>query len=221
MKKKITIKSPCSEKWEGMNSTNSFDNRFCQSCQKNVVDFTQKSDLEIARTLKKEKNVCGRFRESQLNKEYNLPKDRNSWAVPSALATLLALQTACTDLDSQQVGKVAVQNIENTSCSQKNKPEIIEAISNSNQELKPTQIEEMKMGEFTELELPPTTGIIAFEEVEELIEIKETAILGEMMEEGNVENLEQVVMGKTRYSFFPMWLTKGIDKIWQTVCKVF
>ncbi|MFT6962962.1 MAG: hypothetical protein ACJAWV_002696 [Flammeovirgaceae bacterium] len=99
MKKKIAIPSPCSQKWNEMNSTNSFDSRFCQSCQKNVVDFTQKSDSEIARTLKKEKNLCGRFRISQLDREYTIPTERSSWVISSAIATLLALQTACTELE--------------------------------------------------------------------------------------------------------------------------
>ncbi len=220
MKKKITIKSPCSENWEGMGSTSSFDARFCQSCQKNVVDFTQKSDSEIARTLKKEKNLCGRFRESQLNREYNLPKDRNSWAIPSALATLLALQTACTELDSEQVGKVAIQNTEKTSCSQKYNPEIIEDISNSNQVLNSNKIEEVELGEFTESDFIPMTGDIAFEEVEE------TETLGEMMEELKIENSEQFLSGmvempKSHNSILPIWLTEGVSKIWETVCKLF
>ncbi|MFT5618100.1 MAG: hypothetical protein ACI85I_001330 [Arenicella sp.] len=224
MKKKITIKSPCSENWEGMDATNSFDARFCQSCQKNVVDFTQKSDLEIARTLKKEKNLCGRFRESQLNREYNLPKDRNSWVIPSALATLLALQTACTELDSQQVGEVAVQTTEEMSCSQQYNPEIIEGISNSNQELNSNEIEEVELGEFIELDmLPPITGDIAFEEV---MEFEETETLEEMMENAKNENPEQflsemVEMPKSHNRIFPIWLTEGVSNIWDTLCKLF
>lgn len=202
MKKKITIKSPCSQNWEKMDSTNSFDARFCQSCQKNVVDFTKKSDSEIARTLKNEQNLCGRFRKNQLNKEYNLPKDRQSWAVPSALATLLALQTACTDLSSEQLGKVAIQNTEATSCNQENTSEITGNISISNQKTDIEETEEIELGEFVEVDLPPITGEPTFEETEYL-----TTGMIDISEETN--------------SIFPHWLTKGTSKIWETVGKLF
>ncbi|MFT6962192.1 MAG: hypothetical protein ACJAWV_001919, partial [Flammeovirgaceae bacterium] len=42
MKNKITIAEPCTESWEKMAQTGKTDCAFCQSCQKEVIDFTQK-----------------------------------------------------------------------------------------------------------------------------------------------------------------------------------
>jgi hypothetical protein len=48
--------------------------KFCFSCQKTVVDFTQKTDTEIATILlQNQDKVCGRFYQSQLKTIY-LPK---------------------------------------------------------------------------------------------------------------------------------------------------
>jgi len=70
MKKKsfqLKIEEPCHENWNAM--TNSEQGRFCQSCEKEVIDFTHLSDRAIAQTFKKAKgNVCGRFHDFQLNR---------------------------------------------------------------------------------------------------------------------------------------------------------
>ena len=70
MKKKtfqLKINEPCHESWNEM--TNSEKGRFCQSCEKEVIDFTHLSDRAIAQTFKKAKgNVCGRFNNLQLNR---------------------------------------------------------------------------------------------------------------------------------------------------------
>jgi hypothetical protein len=67
-KYKIDIPKPCHENWQEM--TPSQKGRFCASCQKEVIDFTQLSPLEIARKTKSSKNLCGRFTQSQLQQEY-------------------------------------------------------------------------------------------------------------------------------------------------------
>jgi len=59
--------------------------RFCASCQKNVIDFTQSSDRLIAETFRKEGNVCGRFLKSQLERDLVIPKEKNRlWMTASA-----------------------------------------------------------------------------------------------------------------------------------------
>ena len=66
MQKEIIIPKPCSENWNKM--TTSEQGKFCQNCQKNVVDFTQKSDKEVLDILAKSKgNLCGRFTKQQLS----------------------------------------------------------------------------------------------------------------------------------------------------------
>lgn len=58
---KIIIKNPCSESWNSMQMDEV--GRFCQSCQKSVIDFTSKSDSEIKEFLKDKQGekLCGRF----------------------------------------------------------------------------------------------------------------------------------------------------------------
>jgi TonB family protein len=59
------IPSPCSEDWNNMLPNEK--GRFCNSCQKNVIDFTNKSNEEIGQYLKEhiQNGVCGRMRVSQ------------------------------------------------------------------------------------------------------------------------------------------------------------
>ena len=72
MKKKfiLEITSPCSEDFDKMipNSKGSF----CDSCAKNVIDLSQKSNSEIARfvTENKGKNICARIKSTQLQEEF-------------------------------------------------------------------------------------------------------------------------------------------------------
>jgi len=58
---KIVITNPCSEDWNSMSADAA--GRFCQSCQKSVIDFSSKSDEEIRAFLKNKQGeqLCGRF----------------------------------------------------------------------------------------------------------------------------------------------------------------
>jgi len=53
MKKQIqlSIPTPCHEDWDKMNPVEK--GRFCDSCQKKVIDFSNMSDREIATFFKK------------------------------------------------------------------------------------------------------------------------------------------------------------------------
>jgi hypothetical protein len=64
---KLSINSPCHENWDGM--TPNEKGAFCLSCQKTVVDFSQKTIHEIKTffaEVPKTESVCGRFEEDQL-----------------------------------------------------------------------------------------------------------------------------------------------------------
>lgn len=89
----ISVPTPCHEDWQQM--TLADKGRFCASCQTKVIDFTNSSDREIARTLEGSTHVCGRFRESQLNRELTLPKEKSTiWiAASAAVVSLFALGT--------------------------------------------------------------------------------------------------------------------------------
>jgi hypothetical protein len=64
-KYKINISEPCLEDWDKMAPND--NGRFCGSCSKNVVDFTNMMPDEIQVYFQKHNNVCGRFKNSQLD----------------------------------------------------------------------------------------------------------------------------------------------------------
>ncbi len=80
----ISIAEPCHENWDKMTPVNR--GRFCDSCQKQVVDFSNMSDREIAaffkkptQSLTKGGSICGRFMSDQLERSIEIPKKRIPW----------------------------------------------------------------------------------------------------------------------------------------------
>lgn len=94
MRKAITINipKPCDEDWNKM--TPKEQGRHCSACNKTVIDFTSKTDEQVIKAFEKERNLCGRFKAQQLNREMVLArKDKNnylSW-VASGLFAFMAL----------------------------------------------------------------------------------------------------------------------------------
>lgn len=65
---KITIDEPCTKDWSAMLPDER--GKFCQSCQKSVIDFTGMSDNQIIAILEKQEGpLCGRLKRSQQNRE--------------------------------------------------------------------------------------------------------------------------------------------------------
>jgi hypothetical protein len=62
------IPEPCNEDWNQM--TPSAKGRFCSSCEKTVIDFTEMSSFEISNYLKENihNGVCGHINKSQLDR---------------------------------------------------------------------------------------------------------------------------------------------------------
>ncbi|TCC92073.1 carboxypeptidase-like regulatory domain-containing protein [Pedobacter frigiditerrae] len=72
---KITIPKPCAENWENMKPLE--QGRFCDSCEKQVLDFTKFSTNELIDYFKYPKgNVCGRMTKVQL--ENSIPLQNQS-----------------------------------------------------------------------------------------------------------------------------------------------
>lgn len=66
-KLKLAIPKPCHEDWNQMTPVE--QGRACEICQKNVWDFTNKSDVEIHNTFKSQpQNICARFKPEQLDR---------------------------------------------------------------------------------------------------------------------------------------------------------
>lgn len=66
----ISIPEPCSEDWHGMQENP--EGVYCSKCTKNVVDFSEKTDLEVIRFLmeakEKKEDVYGRFLHTQVHR---------------------------------------------------------------------------------------------------------------------------------------------------------
>ena len=71
---KLEISSPCSENFNDFKPTKK--GGFCDSCQKEVIDFTRMNSEEIATYFKTRTidNTCGRFTPAQLEAPMNLTK---------------------------------------------------------------------------------------------------------------------------------------------------
>ena len=118
----ISIPKPCHENWEAM--TPDEQGRFCGVCTKTVFDFTKATDKEIIEHLNKDKNACGRFVSSQLNRDLIVPKVRSSYWI-LATATLFSFlgigsQTAYSQVkqdtiqtDKKNLNKDAVKTVKN------------------------------------------------------------------------------------------------------------
>ncbi|MET0394149.1 MAG: carboxypeptidase-like regulatory domain-containing protein [Chitinophagaceae bacterium] len=91
---RLTIQEPCHENWDGM--TPAEKGRFCDACQKQVIDFSVMSDTQVAAFFKRPStgSVCGRFMADQLDRDVVIPKKRIPWlryffqiAIPAFLAS--------------------------------------------------------------------------------------------------------------------------------------
>lgn len=82
--------NPCTKQWDDMQPAG--PGRYCDRCDKHIVDLTGKSDAELIRFFKKKKdNVCGRLLADQLNRELVQPPSKVSWQwlLPLAAGTIL------------------------------------------------------------------------------------------------------------------------------------
>lgn len=102
----ISVPVPCHENWDAM--TPAEKGKFCGSCQKQVVDFSNMSDREIAQFFKKPStgSVCGRFMNDQLDRDIDIPKKRIPFV--KYLFNLLLPAFLFTKLSAQKtMGKIA------------------------------------------------------------------------------------------------------------------
>lgn len=105
MIRRVSIPHPCTEDWNQMQPRNC--GRFCNSCQKTVVDFTTYSDADFIAYFQKEAyNPCGRFTQHQLS----LPLGQTSKPIPAWLrnsskyitAAFIGLTGLTTQTDAQE-----------------------------------------------------------------------------------------------------------------------
>lgn len=87
---KLSIEKPCQENFEEFTPTQA--GGFCQSCQKEVVDFTCMTDAQVLHYFSKNQHKsCGRFSQSQLKTYPEIPIPKRKWNAKWMGASLLSL----------------------------------------------------------------------------------------------------------------------------------
>jgi hypothetical protein len=87
---KVSVPQPCTQDWQGMQPDEK--GRYCLSCRKSVVDFTEMTDQEVYSHLAQSSGkVCGRLRPTQLRKYAapGVPGQPSPWRL--YLASVVAL----------------------------------------------------------------------------------------------------------------------------------
>lgn len=116
MPKKIQlhIPTPCHEDWDKMTTIEK--GKYCNSCKKNVIDFTGMSDSQLVSFFKKPQNnnTCGRFLDEQLNRNFDIPKKRIPFA-KYVVQILLPLFFAGLKSYSQGSAKIKVDSLKESS----------------------------------------------------------------------------------------------------------
>ncbi len=109
MSKKIqlSIPIPCHENWDNMSPVQK--GKFCGSCQKQVIDFSNMSDREVAQFFKKPStgSVCGRFMTDQLERDLEISRKRIPWLKYFFQIALPALFISKAAGQTQKIGKIA------------------------------------------------------------------------------------------------------------------
>lgn len=100
---KITIPKPCHESWDNMTAHEK--GKFCSVCLKTVHDFTSFSDEELINTFESNKDICGRFRNDQLDVNLN-------FSFASKLALGLWVVGGFTTLKAQEIKLGEIQSPE-------------------------------------------------------------------------------------------------------------
>lgn len=99
MKFKLEISNPCSENWNQM--PQSERGRFCDKCQKNVIDFTNSNDLELYNLILNDDKICGKITQEQLNKVIEINKRKRQFKNSSLILGLTSLFATTQPIFSQ------------------------------------------------------------------------------------------------------------------------
>ena len=107
---KVSIPEPCHEDWNEMTPTEK--GKFCNVCTKEVIDFTSKSDEEIVKHAMANKNLCGRFHPTQLERKLIVDRKKRNHRLSYAASLLfpLALFSQEEKKETQHIPKTTQTN---------------------------------------------------------------------------------------------------------------
>ncbi|MEO5645548.1 MAG: hypothetical protein ABIQ40_02780 [Bacteroidia bacterium] len=121
---KLSIDQPCSTNWDAMNA-NDGNKKFCTSCNKAVTDFTTMADDELIRFMLKNKAVCGRLTDDQLNRTFDIyPKKESTFKLTQLLllpSFLLSIPGFAQQIKEKQVASTVIVPQKNTADPQGNR----------------------------------------------------------------------------------------------------
>ncbi len=100
MKKlQLLLTNPCLKHWDDLHSSNK--GRYCDSCDKHIVDLSEKTDAQLIAFFKRKKeDTCGRLLASQLGRELVLPQSKPNWhwLLPLAVGAIIVSPVQATEL---------------------------------------------------------------------------------------------------------------------------
>lgn len=123
----ITIPEPCHEDWNKMLPDEKGlpagqAGKFCNSCNKSVFDFSNKSDGEIKDILmaNKDQKVCGHFKKTQINRPLNITIDLNNLPKNMSVTKMFTIALfitfgtllfSCTDNTGKALGEISIEQV--------------------------------------------------------------------------------------------------------------
>lgn len=113
----ISIKKPCAENFKDFLPTDK--GSFCISCEREVIDFSKMSEIEIINYFKvKKRKTCGYFREDQLKSHSDLNTSAYSFTfwhkglIGFSLFSLLSFNNLFSQEVSKEIKTHLIQNID-------------------------------------------------------------------------------------------------------------
>jgi TonB-dependent SusC/RagA subfamily outer membrane receptor len=98
-KLQLILTNPCTKNWDDLPEAG--PGRYCDSCEKHIVDLSDKSDAELILFFQKKKdNVCGRLLSGQLNRALVPPIQKANWGwlLPLAVGAIFTTPAKATEL---------------------------------------------------------------------------------------------------------------------------
>lgn len=120
---KVSLSFQCEENWNKMTPVQ--QGKHCAACNKVVVDFSSMTDTQLIEYLLKNKNTCGKFKPSQLNRTYSIASKTKKTHWPAIAAMLVAgmFSLTSTGLHSAMHGGTIVTTETNPLVSKKVEPD--------------------------------------------------------------------------------------------------
>jgi len=101
----VSLSFCCKKDWNAFQSVDE-RNRFCSSCEHNVIDFTKSTQAELDNALKAGERVCGRFTAAQLSDKFL------KYVASTAMTAASILSTGCAGTSEIRPSNVEPEEIE-------------------------------------------------------------------------------------------------------------